>query len=80
MGFVKSKSFLVLSVSYRTLQSIPGVNSKIYCVDQNPTLYSAPLLTSESVAWQDDDHSDDVYYDFYACQVVIVIISGIIRS
>ena len=29
------------------LQSSPGVNS-IYCVDQNPTPYSAPLLLSNS--------------------------------
>ena len=44
MGFVKNKSLSVLSVSDWTLQSIPGVNSSIYCVDQNPTPYSAPLL------------------------------------
>ena len=45
-GFRKSKSFLVLNMSDGTLQSIPGVNSRIYCIDQNPTRYSAPLVLS----------------------------------
>ena len=50
MGFVKSESFLlVLSVSDQTLQSIPGVNSVIYCVDENPTPYSAPLMVVKKV-------------------------------
>ena len=48
MGFIRSKSFLVLSVSEWTLQSIPGVNSRIYCIDQNPTPYSTPLLRGTS--------------------------------
>ena len=43
----RKKFFFVLSVSNRTLQSIPGVNSGMYCVDQNPTPYSAPLLKAQ---------------------------------
>ena len=34
MGFIKSKSFMAFSVSDQTLQSIPIVNSRIYCFDQ----------------------------------------------
>ena len=44
MGFVKSNPFPVFSVSNRTLQSFPGVKSRIYCVDQNPIPYSASLI------------------------------------
>ena len=44
MGFVKSKFFLVLGVSDLTLQSISGVNSRIYCVDQNPTPYDTSII------------------------------------
>ena len=33
-----------------TLQSIPGVNSIIYYVDQNPTPYSAPPLSERPVS------------------------------
>ena len=40
-GFRKKYIFF-FSVFNRTLQSIPGVNSRIYNVDQNPTPYSAP--------------------------------------
>ena len=39
--------FLFLSVSNRTSQSIPGVKSGIYYVDQNPSLYNAPLLKAQ---------------------------------
>ena len=64
----------VLRVSNWTLQSIPGVTSRIYCVDQNPNPYSAPLLASFHFDFS--TYLADLAFHFLTLKFLFLIVFG----